>query len=197
LPFDLIMSVSRSRPIARDQRGFTLIEVMTTVFVMALLSGMTVVAIGSALTAARGDTTMAQVAGILRSGREAAITQGRTIEVRFEGTNRIKLVRLDLPEGETVIGEVGLENGAKFRVDAQLPDTPDGFGNDEAIAFGDADSVRFLPNSSFADQNNVPINGTVFVGIPSDRNSARAVTVTGASARSQSYRWNGSEWEAR
>jgi prepilin-type N-terminal cleavage/methylation domain-containing protein len=191
------MSASSRRRTLHDERGFTLVEMLTAVFVIALLSGMTVVAIGSALTAAKGDTTMAQVAGILRSGREAAISQGRTIEVRFEDSNRIKLVRLDLPNGETVIGEVGLENGAKFRVDAELPDTPDAFGNAEAIAFGDAESVRFLPNSSFADQNNVPINGTVFVGIPYDKNSARAVTITGASARSQSYRWNGDAWEAR
>jgi prepilin-type N-terminal cleavage/methylation domain-containing protein len=191
------MPATSSRRTVHDQRGFTLIEMMTAVFVIALLSGMTVVAIGSALTAAKGDTTMSQVAGILRSGREAAISQGRTIEVRFENLNRIKLVRLDLPNGETVIGEVGLENGAKFQVDSELPDTPDAFGNADALAFGDADSVRFLPNSSFADQNNVPINGTVFVGVPHDRNSARAVTVTGASARSQSYRWNGKEWEAR
>jgi Tfp pilus assembly protein FimT len=191
------MSAPGSRRTLRNDRGFTLIEVMTSVFVIMLLGAMAVVAIGPALTAAKGDTTMAQVAGLLRSGREAAISQGRTVEVRFEDTNRMKLVRLDLPEGETVIGEIGLENGATFQVDSELPDTPDAFGNDEAIAFGDAESVRFLPNSSFADQNNVPINGTVFVGIPSDRNSARAVTITGASARSQSYRWNGDAWEAR
>jgi prepilin-type N-terminal cleavage/methylation domain-containing protein len=191
------MPASSRRRTLRDHRGFTLVEMMTAVFVVALLSGMTVVSIGSALTAARGDTAMSQVAGILRTGREAAIAQGRTIEVRFEGSNRIKLVRLDLPNGETVIAETGLENGAKFQVDSNLPDTPDAFGMDQALAFGDATGVRFLPNSSFTDQNNVPINGTVFVGIPSDRNSARAVTVTGASARSQGYRWNGDAWEAR
>jgi hypothetical protein len=43
----------------------------------------------------------------------------------------------------------------------------------------------------------VPVNGTVFVGIPGERNSARAVTVTGASGRAQAYRWTGIEWEAR
>jgi Tfp pilus assembly protein FimT len=181
----------------RDDQGLTLIELLIWICVFSLLAGMSVVSIGPMLTAAKGDTTMAQVAGILRSGREAAISQGRTVEVRFEDTNRMKLVRLDLPNGETVIGEIGLENGAKFQVDSELPDTPDAFGNDEALAFGDADGIRFLPNSSFADQNNVPINGTVFIGIPHDRNSARAVTITGASARSQSYRWTGKAWEAK
>jgi Tfp pilus assembly protein FimT len=181
----------------RGDQGLTLIELLIWIFIFALLAGMCVVSVGSALTAAKGDSSMAQVAGLLRSGREAAIAQGRTVEVRFDGTNRMKLVRLDLPNGETVIGEVGLENGVQFQVDSGLPDTPDAFGNDEAIAFGDADEVRFLPDSSFADQNNVPLNGTVFIGIPHDRNSARAVTITGASARSQSYRWTGKAWEAK
>jgi prepilin-type N-terminal cleavage/methylation domain-containing protein len=177
--------------------GFSLIELMIVVALIAVFAGMAVVAIGTAMTTARGDSAMAQVAGILRTGREAAINQGRTIEVRFEQPRRIRLVRLDLPEGETVIAEAGLENGAAFHLETDLPDTPDEFGHGEAIDFDGAETIRFLPDSSLADQANVTVSGTVFIGIAGDINSARAVTVTGASARAQAYRWTGAAWEAQ
>ncbi len=181
----------------RRSEGFTLIEMQVVAAVVVVMGTMAVVSVGNAMAVAKGDSAMSQVVGILRTGREAAISQGRTIEVRFDEPRRMRLVRLDLPEGETVIAEVGLENGARFQVDVSLPDTPDEFGNATAIDFGDVETVRFLPDSSLADQANVPVNGTVFVGIPGERNSARAVTVTGASARAQAYRWTGNEWEAR
>jgi Tfp pilus assembly protein FimT len=177
--------------------GFTIMEMLVVVFVAVVLAGISVVSVGNAMTTARGDSAMAQVAAILRTGREAAIAQGRTIEVHFEAPRRIRLVRLDLPDGETVIADAGLENGAAFLVDADLPDTPDEFGNGEALDFGGAETIRFLPDSSLADEANLPVNGTVFVGIAGDKNSARAVTVTGASARAQAYRWTGSAWEAQ
>ena len=182
----------------RRSEGFTLIEMQVVTAVAVILGAMAVVSVTNAMAAAKGDSAMSQVVGVLRTGREAAITQGRTIEVRFDEARRsIQLVRLDLPDGETVLTEIGLENGARFQVDADLPDTPDEYGRSAAIDFGDVEAVRFLPDSSFADQANVPVNGTVFVGIPGERNSARAITVTGASARAQAYRWTGKEWEAR
>jgi hypothetical protein len=42
----------------------------------------------------------------------------------------------------------------------------------------------------------VPVNGTIFLGLPNQELGARAVTVTGTTARSQPYRWTGSRWEA-
>lgn len=179
----------------KREAGFTLLEMQVVVAVGVVLGGMAVAQIASVMTAARGDSGMAQVISVLRTGREAAIAQGRTIEVRFEEPRRLRIVRLDGDDEETVVAEIGLENGMQFHVDADLPDTPDGFGQAGAIDFGDAETVRFLPDGSLADELGVPLNGTVFVGIPGDRNSARAVTVTGASARAQGWRWTGTRWE--
>jgi hypothetical protein len=172
-------------------------ETQIVAAIAVVMAAVSVVSIGNSMTMAKGDAAMAQVSGILRTGRDAAITQSRTIEVRFLEPRRIQLVRKDLPDGETVISEIGLENGARFYRDPDLPDTPDDFGNDSAISFGDVETVRFLPDSTLADEANVPVNGTVFVGVPGDKNSARAVTVTGGSARAQAYRWTGRDWETR
>lgn len=181
----------------KSEAGFSLLEMQVVAALATVLGGMAVVAVASAMTTARGDAAMAQIAGILRTGREAAIAQGRTIEVRFEEPRRVRLVRIDSADDETEIADIGLENGAQFHVNESIPDTPDEFGNASAIDFGDAEIIRFLPDSSLADQASVPVNGTVFVGIPGDRNAARAVTITGASARAQAWRWNGAVWEAQ
>jgi Tfp pilus assembly protein FimT len=181
----------------RSESGFSLIEILVGAALTMVLAGMAVVAVASAMTTARGDSAMAQVASVLRTGREAAIAQGRTVDVRFEEPRRLRLVRIDSSDDETVIADIGLENGAQFVLGDDIPDTPDGFGNAGAIDFGGADTIRFVPDSSLTDQTGVPVNGTVFIGIPGDRNAARAVTVTGASARAQAWRWNGALWEAQ
>lgn len=175
--------------------GFTLVELLVVVALASIFGGIAVVAIASAMTTARGDAAMAQVIGALRTGREAAIAQGRTVELRVDSPRRLRLVRIDPPDGETVLVGIGLENGARFQLDENVPDTPDAFGNAGAVDFGDAETLRFLPDSAFADESDVPVNGTLFVGVPGDRNSMRAVTITGASARAQGWRWTGSRWE--
>src|SRR5687768_4831924 len=144
------MKPASSRDTPRES-GFSLIETLIVVALAVVLGGIAVAAVGSAMTTVRGDAAMAQVAGLMRTGREAAIAQGRTIEVRFEEPRRLRLVRLDPGDAETEIAGIGLEHGARFHVDDSLPDTPDGFGQSAAIDFGDAESIRFLPDSSLAD----------------------------------------------
>lgn len=180
---------------SRAASGFTLVELLVVVALASIFGGIAVVAITSAMTTARGDAAMAQVAGALRTGREAAIAQGRTVELRVEAPRRLRLVRIDPPDGETVLVDIGLENGARFHLEESVPDTPDAFGNADPVDFGDSETLHFLPDSSFADELDVPVNGTLFVGIPGDRNSMRAVTITGASARAQGWRWTGARWE--
>jgi hypothetical protein len=41
----------------------------------------------------------------------------------------------------------------------------------------------------------VPVNGTVFVGVPGLPYTARAVTILGATGRIRSYHWNGTTWQ--
>jgi Tfp pilus assembly protein FimT len=180
-----------------DAAGFTLIELQVVLALVVIIGAMTAFTAGNALVAARGDAAASQVASIMRAARDFAIFQGRIIEVEFVQPNRIRLHRHDLPNGTTVIGDVTLANQAQFAIDDALPDTPDGYGRAAAIDFDDAMPVEFLPDSSLTDSAGVPVNGTVFIAIPGQLNSARAVTVTGASARAQVYRWNGSHWEAR
>jgi prepilin-type N-terminal cleavage/methylation domain-containing protein len=181
-----------------DERGFTLVELMAGVLLVGILGGMAVVTIGSALSSVHGDTAMTQVTTALRSGREAAMAQRRSVDVVFVPPNRIQLWRNDTPLIQTALGDVWLDGGAAFDLDASLPDTLDAFGNAAAVDFGAAVTIQFLPDGTLVDENSIPLNGTVFLARPGDLMSVRAVTVTGGSGRLRSFRWMGpGGWEAR
>jgi prepilin-type N-terminal cleavage/methylation domain-containing protein len=191
--------MTRALPVLRRRRdctGFTLIEVMIVVLLIGIVAGVAVVNVQGALTTARGDSAAHQLASVLRYGRDASISQRRVIDVVFIQPNRVQLVRQNRPNGTTTIADIVLENNARFEVNLALPDTDDGFGRTTAIDFGSAGSVRFVPDGMLTDSAGVPVNGTIFLGLPNQQLGARAVTVTGTTARSQPYRWTGSRWEA-
>lgn len=140
---------------------------------------------------------MSQVTSVLRYARDAAIAQKRSIDVVFVEPNRIQLLRNDVPNGQTVLTDVPLESGAVFAHDPATPDTPDGFGDETAIDFDEAETIRYLPDGTLTDATEIPVNGTVFLARPNEPLSTRAVTVSGGSGRAQGYRWNGKLWEMR
>ena len=189
------MRATQSHHAGRDA-GFSLIELMVALSLLGIIGGMAVVSVQGALTTARGDTAAHQVASVLRLGRDTAIAQRRRVDVVFVQPNRVQLVRNNLPNGTTLITDVALENGAIFQLDPSLPEAEPGFGRSAAIDFANAAVVRFMPDGTLSDGASVPINGTVYLGMPGQKLGARAVTVTGTTARSQPYRWTGSRWEA-
>jgi prepilin-type N-terminal cleavage/methylation domain-containing protein len=186
---------ARTRTHAADQRGFTLIEIQVSLVLMAIIAGMTVISVQNVLTAARGDTSMMQVASALRMARDTSISQRRTIDLQFIEPNRLQLIRNNIPAGTTVVGEIMLENGAVFHRDPSLLDPETGAAGETAIDFGGAHPLRFQPDGMLTDGTGVPITGTVYTTVTGQPDSARAVTVTGSSGRAQCYRWNGSRWE--
>ena len=42
---------------------------------------------------------------------------------------------------------------------------------------------------------NVPVNGTVYLGIPNQTLANRAITIAGGTGRPQGYAWSGTRWE--
>jgi hypothetical protein len=43
--------------------------------------------------------------------------------------------------------------------------------------------------------NNNPVNASIFIGVAGKPNTARAITVFGATGRVRSYYWTGSSWQ--
>lgn len=180
---------------ARSERGVSLIDMMVTLAVLAIVGSMATMQVSTVRRGMQGDGAMRMVMSQLNTAREMAITQRRNIEVEFVGTNWLKVTRNEVPSGTTVLTNVALESNAQYAlVPGVVVDTPDGFGNSTAISFGAATRIMFGPNGDLIDNNGTPVNGTVFLSIPNIRESFRAVTVMGATGRVRAYRWNGAKW---
>jgi type II secretory pathway pseudopilin PulG len=175
------------------REGFSFLELQLALAVAGIITAMAVVSIQSAVPWARGNAVRDQVMSAFRVARETAITQRRAIDVVFVPPGEIRLIRNELTGRVTQIRRVVLEHGGQFM--PGLPDTPDQFGANGAVDFGGANLVRFLEDGTFADAAGVPVNGTVYLGIPSQTLANRAITIAGGTGRPQAYAWSGTRWE--
>ena len=191
----LTVSVMRNRTRIASVSGFTLIEMMLVVCIIGIMSAMAMFQVGSVRPGMLGDGAMRSVMGELNTAREMAIAQRRWMQVNFVGVNRIQIVRIELAAGQTTtLRDVMFESGVRYELISAIADTPDAFGKASATSFGSATAVRFNSEGSLVDTSGAPVNGTVFLAIPNQDLSYRAVTVQGSTGRVRGYKWVGAGW---
>lgn len=174
-----------------SHRGFSAPELLIAVALFTTITGMSVALVSSAVPSIRSDGQVDRLVGMLQVARETAITRQRNIELRFdEQANIVRLIRHD--DGvEVLTQEVAFEYGVRLYKSADTDDTPEQNGDAGPVNFGGALSMTFVPDGSFVAQDGVPLNGTIFMGIEHRLDAARAVVLTGTTARVRVYRWSG------
>ena len=178
-----------------DSRGFSLIELIFVLGIMGVLAGMAGLQIIEARPTLQGDGAMRVVLNQMRTARELAISERRYMRVNFIDTSAVRIIREEVPgPATTTLSTVGLESGMVFSLVNGVPDTPDAFGNAQAVSFGPAETIKFTPDGTLVDQDGNSINGTVFLAQPGAGRSARAITVLGSTGRIRGYRWDGRAW---
>jgi Tfp pilus assembly protein FimT len=206
-----------SKRTKRAEQGFSLMEMVVvlglafTVMCFAVMN-----TIGTSQNA-RANSAMDAVISQLRQAREMAIAKRRNVQVQFTAPNQIQLTVLTLP-GEAIPPALAptylndnLKGGLTYTVFATVPDTPMGFGNSTAINLqqptgGGAWTCMFTTSGAFVGTaqsaatlyqatNNNPVNASIFLGVTGKTNTARAVTVFGATGRVRSYYWTGTSWQ--
>lgn len=180
-----------------NQRGFSLPELLIAIALVAIAAGVGAALFGSAISTARANSQASRVSGLVQLARENAIRTQRDLELTFDTDRQIvRLLRND-DDQPVLIAEVALEYGVQLMLPDGPGDTPDAFGDNSATDFGDAERLFFISDGSLVDEDSVPVNGTIFLGVNNQSTSARAVTITGATARPRRYRWMGAEWAAQ
>lgn len=178
-----------------SSRGYTLIELMLTIALGVVVMGMAIGGIPSLLKTAKADGGLEIIATALRSAREMSVGYRRNVELSFVGTNGISLVRVEYPSGDlTTLRTTMFEGRVEYTLVSGVPDTPDAFGNSTAIGVGSNTPVMFTPDGSFCDSNGDYLNATIFIGVPGDSLSARAVTIFGATGAIHLWKWDGRQW---
>lgn len=167
---------------------------MLVICVIGIIAAMATFQVDSLRPGLQGDGAMRVVMGELNTARETAITQRRSMLITFVGTNMLRVTRIDVPNGTTVLREVYFESGVQYGLIAGVTDTPDAFGNGGATSFGAAAAISFSSEGSLVDGAGAPVNGTIFLTIPGVARSFRAVTVQGSTGRVRGYKWSGAQW---
>ena len=183
----------------RNQRGFSIIELLFVIAILGTVAAMAMMVSPAYSQHARAEGGVAQVIDVMRLARELAISQRRNVEIRFIGLNAVQTRRIDIGEngvqtGTTILRTVELENGVRFRLEPGVPDTPDLFGMASATDFDLVAPWMFTSEGTFIGGSGDVTNGTVFLSIPGQPNSVRAVTVMGTTAVVRAWRWNGRAW---
>jgi prepilin-type N-terminal cleavage/methylation domain-containing protein len=180
----------------RREEGFSLIELVIAVGLIAVLAAIVVVQADAALPVLKGDGAMRVVLGQMRTARDLAVSQRRYMRVTFTAPNQLATLREEVPgPATTAISTVSLEDSVRFMVIDSLGDTPEGFGNGSPFDFDAATNIKFAPDGTLVNEIGQTIDGTAFLAIPNADRSARAITVMGATGRIRAYRWDGANWK--
>jgi hypothetical protein len=185
--------------VRKGQAGFNILELLLICAVAGTAVGVSMFALGASMNSSRSRAALALVKQRFSEAREMAISQQRDIRIEFVAPNEIRIIRVNRPIGspETVINSSFLEGNMTFQKLAGIPETPDPWGGNGAVAFDSAVGVRFRSgDGAFVDENDVYVNGRVFVGRAGSNsvNSAGMVSIFGATGRIRSYRLQGENW---
>jgi len=191
----------------RNERGFTLLETLIVMGIMFILAGITIFKSFGSMQSYQANAAMDIVRSQLRVARQLAISQRRNVQVSFNtaltpptmtytvqagnyaGSTEAngKAVTMPLPNQVTFTGESGES------------DTPMAFGTcggSFAICINGSSTppliMGFNSQGQFTDSTWVSsLNGTIFIGIPGQAATARAVTIMGGTGRVRSYSYVG------
>lgn len=181
---------------AQRAEGFTLTELLMALAFFMILSATGTALFGSVTPSMRVNGQVNRVLSLMQNGRENAITKQRNHLIRFDEVgHRVELFRLE--DGDEIpVETVAFEYGVQLFKFEGAVDTPDGYGGDSAVDFGEAAALMFNSEGSLVDESEIPTNGTIFLQIPNSGLTARAITITGSTGRARFYVWNGNaEWE--
>ncbi|MGA8142720.1 MAG: prepilin-type N-terminal cleavage/methylation domain-containing protein [Candidatus Acidiferrales bacterium] len=198
----------RARRGGDQARGFSMIEISIVLAIAMIVMAIAIIHLQPTLQQMQADAAKNVIQSALRQARELAISDRRFVKVEFlvnPPANRpgsyVRLTRVGGPVfgPDLVVLMLPIQSNVSFVVFGGLPDTPDGFGKAAPIYFGGvangpAAGMMYQSDGTFVDSTGVPINGTVFLGMLNQPNTARAITVLGSTGRVRSYHSAGVSW---
>lgn len=185
------------------ESGFSLIETVVVVAIIAITLAMALIGIVPAINSSRSNAGMELVLGELRRAHERAVDERRIYRVTFVPPQTIQVdVGQVAAIGTTVTGSspafaaaqpaLLLPATVQFLVIPGIPTTPattpDGLGSgakaiDLDVANGGATQIYFQPDGRALDALNRLNDGVVYVAEPGNLYSSRAVSVFGSTGR--------------
>lgn len=190
------------------QRGFSMVELSVVVLIILILVAVALVTMVPTVQNSRANAGMEMVLGEMRRAHERAIDERRIYRITFVAPNQIQLdVGQVANVASTITGTtpafisaqqpLTLPDGIQFICIGGIPtgagSVPDGLGSGaNAIDFdlgngGGGTQIYFQPDGRALDAANRLNDGVVYVAIPGNLYSSRAVTLFGSTGRSKGW----------
>jgi prepilin-type N-terminal cleavage/methylation domain-containing protein len=194
------------------ERGFSMVELSVAIGIILIIFGTAIAAFQPAIQAAKYDAGMRQVLDQLRQAREYSLANRRYVQVTFPTvatangpqyqvvTTELNTLTAGGGAVNPVLSTTAIQFPEQFYVYPGYVDTPDGYGNSGAIVFGGtiggpAAGMIFQSDGELVSAATLqPINGTVFLGVPGNPLSVRAITVLGSTGRVRGWKAADSRW---
>lgn len=176
------------------ERGFSLIEILVVAALSIVLMAMALVQISASRATMNADNAMRLIISELNRARDTAVAQRRNVQITFAGGNEIRMSRLEIPRGSTLLRRAIMEGNIRFLLPSGTPDTTDAFGAGSALDFDGNGTVIFNGDGMLIDSAGTVINGSIFLAAPNDPFATRAVTILGSTGRVRGYKRLNSAW---
>lgn len=189
----------------RAQRGFSLLEMMITLSIVLIMTGVAMFTMLPAMKQATDANAYDTTLMALRTYRQKAIAQRQRYIVTFAAPGTITIsywgIAVPVNPPPVVVQTLTLPPDIQFQVQGGMPNSPatvpDGFGSGitaidfgQGLGLGSQASVMFMPDGSSQDAGGLGYynSGVLYLGRAGELQSMRAVTVMGATGRVRGWR---------
>jgi prepilin-type N-terminal cleavage/methylation domain-containing protein len=182
------------------ETGHTLIELVVAIAIIGILCVAAFEGYYNASPSMRGDAALRHLQAELRQAREASIDQRRNVQVTFQGTSELVAVVQGINGGaNTTLYDYFLAEGFVYVVFSTIGDTPDGYGNSAAVSYNCSGNtlpctITFQSDGSVLDGGKGSSNGSIFIGLTGQTNTARAVTILSPTGKIKGWSYSGTAW---
>ena len=183
-----------------SEAGFNIIELAFAITIICIILVTVFEAYANAYPAFRATSSMQLLQAQLRQAREVSIDRRRSVTVTFQGTSELVAVVQGINgAANTQLYDYFLPERLSYVLQSGVPDTPDGFGNSYAVNYNCPSNtlpctITFQSDGSVLDGGNGSSNGSIFIGISGQIQTARAVTILSATGKIHGWSYNGTAW---
>jgi prepilin-type N-terminal cleavage/methylation domain-containing protein len=184
---------------SRRMRGFSLIELMVTVTIIFVVSGVAILGIQPALQFSRVNNAYNITLAAIRQTRDFAVAQRQQYSVTFSNAAVPNTITITRTGNGVVLYTYQLPTDVTYTIVTGVPTAanavPDGFGSgataigfDQGVAGGVQNVIYFMPDGTGQDVNGNVNNGVIYIARAGQLYSSHAITVWGATGRMRGWR---------